>query len=84
MSMALLFMASGLLLSVSMCLCPAFYTLHLAFGLALVNIVGFVYYCYLQPKGIYEDYIRQFESKGYRVHRLPFKPFRAPLFKKYL
>ena len=42
----------------------------------------FVQYFYLRPKRKYNEYVRLFNQRGYKVLEIPFQPMRAPLFRK--
>ena len=48
-------------------------------GLILLGCL-FVYKCIVQPKATIENYVKIFESHGYKVYRVPYKCLGAPAF----
>lgn len=53
-------------------------------------LFGFVIFCYFyysfvfKPKKLYDFYVNTLESLGYKVKKLPFKPFKVPFVERYL
>lgn len=50
-----------------------------------VTIFCYLYYSFVfKPKQLYNFYVNTLESLGYRVNKLPFKPFRVPFVERYM
>ena len=44
----------------------------------LIMASWFAYACIIRPKRAYQNYVREFEKRGYRVYQIPFKPLAFP------
>lgn len=49
---------------------------------AIILIVFLVHSCVIKPKKAYDRYVRDITALGYKVHALPFAPFRFPFLEK--
>lgn len=49
------------------------------FTVAIILISLFGYKLLIKPKKLYDRYVRDITALGYKVHALPFTPFRLPL-----